>query len=180
MKITTRQMLQIAVFTAVTAVMSQISVNIPPVPFTMSVFAVFLSGALLGSRNGFLSQLVYVLLGAAGVPVFQGLQGGLGIIAGARGGYILSYPLMALVIGLLVERKKQPSRMEFAGSMLIGMVVCYTFGASWLAAVAGFDFAKALTVGVAPFLAFDIIKVILASLLAYQVRQSLTKAGLLS
>ncbi|MDQ4126909.1 MAG: biotin transporter BioY, partial [Actinomycetota bacterium] len=85
-------MTRVALMAAVTAVAAQITIPLPfsPVPFTLQVPAVVLSGLLLGPRYGAVAQAIYVLLGAVGVPVFAGFKGGLGIIFGPTGGYLLS------------------------------------------------------------------------------------------
>src|SRR5918912_1625773 len=87
---------------AVTAVAAQIAIPLPfsPVPFTLQVLAVVLSGLLLRSRYGALAQAIYVLVGAVGVPVFAQFSGGLGVVLGPTGGYLLSYPVAAAVAGL--------------------------------------------------------------------------------
>src|SRR5215207_7696744 len=93
-------MTRVALMAAVTAVAAQITVPIEPVPFTFQVLAVILSGLLLGPRYGALAQAVYVLVGAVGVPVFSGFAGGLGVILGPTGGYLVSYPIAAAVAGV--------------------------------------------------------------------------------
>ena len=85
---------------AVTAVAAQIAIPTPPVPFTLQVLAVLLSGLVLGPRHGALAQAVYLLVGTVGVPVFAEFSGGLGVILGPTGGYLISYPIAAAVAGL--------------------------------------------------------------------------------
>jgi biotin transport system substrate-specific component len=88
---TTRDLALVALFAALTAVCAQIALTLPlvtGVPFTLQVFAVLASGAILGARRGFLSQVVYLLLGAVGLPVFARMHGGLGALAGPTGGYL--------------------------------------------------------------------------------------------
>src|SRR5215218_2077423 len=96
----------------VAAVAAQIAIPLPfsPVPFTLQVLAVILSGLLLGPRYGALAQVVYVLLGAVGVPVFAQFSGGLGVVLGPTGGYILSYPLAAAVAGLAAHAAANATR----------------------------------------------------------------------
>jgi biotin transport system substrate-specific component len=90
-------MTRAALMAAVTAVAAQIAIPLPfsPIPFTLQVLAVILSGLLLGARGGTLAQAIYVLIGAIGVPVFAQFSGGLEHIAGPRGGYLVSYPIAA-------------------------------------------------------------------------------------
>src|SRR5918992_6384960 len=103
-------MSRVALMAAVTAMAAQITVPIEPVPFTFQVLAVILSGLLLGPRYGALAQAIYVLVGAVGVPVFAGFRGGLGIVFGDTGGYLLSYPLAAAVAGLAAYAVARSSR----------------------------------------------------------------------
>jgi biotin transport system substrate-specific component len=155
---------------AVTAVAAQIAIPIPPVPFTLQVLAVILSGLLLGPRHGALAQVVYVLVGAVGVPVFSEFSGWLGIILGPTGGYLVSYPIAAAVAGLASGAARSGTRRRalWVGSLwaCAGLVVIYAFGATWLSAVTGLPFAAALAQGVLIFVPFDLIKVALAALVA--------------
>lgn len=98
-------------FAAVLAVMSQIAIPMPSgVPMTLQTFAVALAGAVLGWKLGALSALVYLLLGAAGVPVFSGMSGGLGVLLGKTGGFIFGFIFMALLCGLGAAQKNKGIR----------------------------------------------------------------------
>src|SRR5829696_7645933 len=97
---------------AVTAAAAQITIPLSPVPFTLQVLAVILSGLLLGVRHGALAQAVYVLVGAIGVPVFAGFKGGLGILLGPTGGYLISYPIAAAVAGLAARAVAPAARVR--------------------------------------------------------------------
>jgi biotin transport system substrate-specific component len=155
---------------AVTAVAAQISVPLFPVPFTLQVLAVVLSGLLLGSRYGALAQAIYVLLGVVGLPVFAGFKGGLGVVLGPTGGYLISYPVAAAIAGLAAYAVRNASRRRALWTSLLAggaaLVVIYLFGATWLAVVTKLPFAAALAQGVLPFVPFDLIKVALAALVA--------------
>ncbi|HEX2740665.1 MAG TPA: biotin transporter BioY [Rubrobacter sp.] len=161
---------RVALMAAVTAVAAQITVPISPVPFTLQVLAVILSGLLLGVRTGALAQAIYVLVGAVGVPVFAGFKGGLGIVLGPTGGYLISYPIAAAVAGLAAHTVARASRRKALWTGFLwgcaGLAVIYTLGATWLAVVAGLSPAEALATGVLPFVVFDLIKVALAALVA--------------
>ena len=155
---------------AVTAVAAQIAIPLQPVPFTLQVLAVILCGLLLGTRVGALAQAIYVLAGAIGVPVFSNFTGGLGHVLGPTGGYLISYPVAAAVAGLAANTVATPPRVRalFTGFLwgCAGLAVIYVFGTTWLAVVSHFTFAQAIAAGVAPFIAFDLIKVALATLVA--------------
>ena len=161
---------RVALMAAVTAVAAQISIPLFPVPFTLQVLAVILSGLLLGVRHGALAQAVYVLVGAVGMPVFTGFTGGLGHIFGPTGGYLISYPIAAAVAGIAAETVAGDSRRKALWFGFLwgcaGLAVIYTFGATWLAVVSGLTPTQAIAAGVGRFVIFDLIKVGLAALVA--------------
>ena len=164
-------MTRTALMAAVTAVAAQISIPLPfsPVPFTLQVLAVVLSGLLLGPRYGALAQAIYVLVGAVGAPVFAQFHGGLGVVFGPTGAYLLSYPLAA-VAGLAARAAANANRRRALWVSFIwgtaGLAVIYALGATWLSAFADLPFAVALAQGVLPFVIFDLIKVALSALVA--------------
>jgi biotin transport system substrate-specific component len=165
-------MTRAALMAAVTAVAAQIAIPLPfsPVPFTLQVLAVVLSGLLLGPRYGALAQAIYVLIGAVGVPVFAQFMGGLGVVLGPRGGYLLSYPIAAAIAGLAAKTVAGDNRRRALWTGFLwgcaGLAVIYAFGTIWLVVVTRLPIAAALAQGVAPFVVFDLIKVALATLLA--------------
>ena len=166
-------MTRVALMAAITAVAAQITIPLEPVPFTFQVLAVVLSGLLLGPRYGALAMAIYVLVGAVGVPVFAGLRGGLGIVFGDTGGYLLAYPLAAAVAGLAARATANaPRRRAIVTGFLWGvaaLAVIYALGAAWLSVIAGLSPAAAVAAGVLPFVVFDLIKVGLAALVAVAV-----------
>jgi biotin transport system substrate-specific component len=166
-------MARVALMAALTAVAAQITIPLPPVPFTLQVLMVVLSGLLLGPRLGALAQGTYLLLGAAGLPVFAGFKGGLGALVGPTGGYLVSYPLAAALAGLAAVAVARPGRfravLSGTAAGLLALVPIYGLGASWLASQAGLSPAAALAAGVLPFVLLDALKVVLAALLAASV-----------
>ena len=165
-------MTRAALMAAVTAVAAQIAIPLPfsPVPFTLQVLAVILSGFLLGVRYGALAQAIYLLIGAFGVPVFAQFKGGLGVVLGPTGGYLLSYPIAAAVAGLAANAARSDARRRALWMSLLwgcaGLAVIYAFGVTWLVVVTRLPIAVALAQGVAPFVILDLIKVALAALVA--------------
>ena len=130
----TREIVYCAIFATITAVLAQISIPLPGgVPLTMQTFAVSLAGILLGSKRGFISMLVYVLMGCIGIPVFAGLTAGIGAVLGPTGGFILSFPIMSFIIGLITERTNNKI-IIFLG-MVLGSIVNYVVGAAQFAIV---------------------------------------------
>ncbi|HEV2094824.1 MAG TPA: ECF transporter S component [Rubrobacter sp.] len=166
-------MTRVALMAAFTAVAAQIAIPLEPVPFTLQVLAVVLTGLLLGPRYGALAMAIYLLVGAIGVPVFAGFRGGLGILFGDTGGYLLAYPLAAALAGVAAGTvANAPRRRGLVVGFLWGSValaVIYALGATWLAVLAGLSPVAALVAGVLPFVVFDLIKVGLANLVAVAV-----------
>lgn len=150
-------------FTALLCVFSQISIPLQPIPFTLSWFGVFLTGAILSPRSSFLATVSYILLGAFGLPVFAGMKGGIQILAGPTGGFLMAYPGMALLISLsykYAKRYKIPAMLlGMAASLFFG----YMLGSVWFMLVMDAGFIRALTLCVIPFVPFDIIKAVMAA-----------------
>jgi biotin transport system substrate-specific component len=165
-------MTRTALMAAVTAVAAQITIPLPfsPVPFTLQVLAVILSGLLLGPRYGALAQAIYVLVGAIGVPVFAGFRAGLGVIVGPTGGYLVAYPFAAALAGLAAYAAANAVRRRALWTSFLwgcaGLALIYALGATWLAAVTDLPVSAALAQGVLPFVPLDVVKVGLAALVA--------------
>ena len=139
------------------------------VPFTLQTFAVFLVTGLLGLKCGTLSVVVYLLLGAVGLPVFAGFKGGVGALMGVTGGYLLGFVFTALAVGL-ITRFFGRSLPVLIVSMAVGLVLCYAFGSVWflvlyLRSSGAITLAVVLAKCVIPFLLPDGIKILLAALL---------------
>jgi len=142
----------------------RIPVKGSPVPITLQTFFVMLSGAVLGKRLGVFSQLGYMILGVAGLPVFQGYAGGLAHLLGPTGGYIIGFAFASAFIGKMLEAKND--RMDFSIAVFVmGSLIIYLCGAAWLALLYKTGIAYALSMGVFPFIPGDIVKVILASII---------------
>jgi biotin transport system substrate-specific component len=153
-------------------------IPLPPVPITLQTLFLCLAGALLGSRLGALSQVVYLLIGLIGLPVFAGGKAGLGVLLGPTGGYLIGFIAGAYVIGKLVEIRKRPGFVWIVFSMVIGTVLIYLFGVIQLILIARFSVDKAVTVGVLPFLIGDTLKIAVAALIAVKVRGRVRIKGL--
>lgn len=167
-KFSTIDIVYIAIFAALMAVCSWISITMV-VPFTLQTFAVFLSVYLLGGKRGTLSVLVYILLGAVGLPVFAGFSGGLGTLLGNTGGYIIGFLFSALVMWIC-EKLLGKKLWAYAVSMVLGLIVCYAFGTAWFMVVYARDngAVSLLTVlgwCVFPFIIPDLVKIALALLI---------------
>lgn len=165
----TRDLVYCAVFAALIAVCAWISIPMT-VPFTMQTFGVFATVGLLGGKRGSLSVLVYLLLGAVGLPVFAGFKGGIGALMGTTGGYIVGFLASALVMWGL-ERLWGRSPRALLASMVLGLLVCYALGTVWFMAVYAsttgpVGVATVLGWCVFPFLIPDGVKIALAMLVS--------------
>ena len=161
----TRDMVYIAIFAVLIAICSWISIP-TTVPFTLQTFAVFLAVGVLGGKRGTLSILIYLLLGAIGVPVFAGFTGGIGIVLGTTGGYIIGFLFSGLIMWAM-EQLLGKKTWVLALSMVLGLLVCYAFGTAWLMVVyakqaGAVGLLTALGWCVFPFIIPDIIKIVLA------------------
>lgn len=162
----TKRMILCGLFAALTAVCSMISIPLPftPVPINLATLSVFLAGGLLGSKGGTVSQTVYVLLGAIGLPVFHNFTGGLGILTGPTGGYIIGYVAAAWLIGLAIEKLGHHYIKIFI-AMIIGLAACYLLGTLWFVYLTNTGILEALMLCVVPFLLGDAIKIAIGAAL---------------
>ena len=163
---------------AIIAVLAQIIIPLPLIPITGQTLAIGLVVTILGLKHGTYAVLLYILLGAIGLPVFQSFTGGLGILFGPTGGYIIGFIPTALVIGFYLKK----TRLTFTHALvanILGMLVTLAFGAVWLKYLAELSWTGALLSGVIPFLIVGVIKAILAAWVGVIVRQRLEQANIL-
>jgi biotin transport system substrate-specific component len=165
-------------FTAVICVLSQISIPTQPIPFTLALFAIFLTGALLPPRAAFLSVFVYLLLGAFGIPIFAGFKGGIHVLTGMTGGYLMAYPLMSFLTSFLANHFKKWKLLPLALGMVLSLILCYFIGTLWFAFISDTSFYYALTLCVFPFILFDLLKIILALSTSVVIKKVLYKSVL--
>jgi len=160
-----RDLTLITLGTLFIAALAQVKIPLPftPVPLTGQTFAVLLVAAALGSKRGTASMTFYIALGAFGLPVFAGGASGITYLSGATLGYLIGFVLAAYVVGLLAERGLERSIRTSIVPFLVGTVIIYACGVSWLAIILG-SFSKAIAAGLVPFLIGDVIKLIAASL----------------
>lgn len=167
----------IAVFTVLTILSARVTIDIGVVPFTLQPLAVLLSGMVLGWRDGLLSQAVYVALIAVGLPLdARGL--GTAALFGPTGGYLIGFVVAAAVVGFLVERAGQRVGQRWLAG-IVGVVVIYLFGIIVLKANRGMDWGAAWTAGVAPFIASDMLKALIAAALTEGGRRLLLRGTIL-
>jgi biotin transport system substrate-specific component len=147
------------------AAMAQIRIPLPftPVPITGQTFGVLLIAAALGSKRGSAAMALYLAAGAVGFPFFQAGTHGLSVVFGATGGYLFGFILAAYIVGLLAERGLERNIQTSILPFLVGTIVIYLCGFSWLAVLFQ-DIPRAFMLGVLPFIAGDVIKIVLAGL----------------
>ena len=169
-----------AVAASLTAVLAQVSIPLPftPVPVTLQVLGVLLSGIALPPAPAALSQAAYVALGAAGLPVFAGFSGGAHHLAGPTGGYLWGFVVAAPLTSLLYRLLRRPGRAvsptgAAAVACAAGVTVIYALGVTQLAAVLGITWQRALLLGAAPFIAADLAKAAAAALVGPYIERAL-------
>lgn len=164
-----RNMCETAMMAALLCAVAPMSVPAGAIPFTLATFGVCLCGALLGSRRGTAAVGVYLLIGAAGLPVFSGYAGGLQKLAGATGGYLIGYLPCAWIIGLAADRYSG-KRWMLSAAMIAGTAVCYAVGTAWFMRLTGASLKASLAGCVVPFLPGDAVKIAAASALSSALR----------
>lgn len=157
-------------FSILTAVSAQISIPIKPVPFTLQTMIVLLAGAFLGAKNGAYSQVLYIFLGAIGLPVFaQTADGTMGFarLIGPTGGYLLAFPVAAYLVGLLTAKNQK--YLSVIISMFVAELVVIAFGTLYLYAAYLHNFVDAVKAGAAIFTVWMVVKVFAAATIYFAI-----------
>ena len=165
-----------AICSALIAICSWISIP-TTVPFTLQTCAVFCVLELLGGKRGTVSICIFILLGAIGIPVFTGFRGGIGVLLGTTGGYIVGFIFMGLIYWLSETLFGEKLVVRFA-AMAVGLIVCYTFGTAWFLFVyarssGAIGVGTALSWCVFPFVLPDLVKMALAIMLSGRIKKYL-------
>lgn len=170
-----REMCYIAMFTAVIAIMAQISIPLPlGVPLTMQTFAITLAAVVLGAKFSTYSTVIYLLLGAIGVPVLANFSAGLDKFVGPTGGFLISFPIMAFIIGYGAEHKDM-FKGAFVVFLILGTVANYVVGVAMFCALTQNSVATGISACVLPFIPTAIIKAIVASEVGFIIRKRLPR-----
>lgn len=176
-KITIRKICQTGIFTAIIFICAQISLPMPHgVPMSLQTFAVPLAGIVLGPKSGALSALAYISLGIIGVPVFANFTGGPGVIFGPTGGFIISFPAMALIAGVAGEKD---NIFWLICGLFAGTAVNFFCGMCFFAFIADCGLKTAFTFCVLPFIPISVIKIALAAVSGRIIKAALKKNGIL-
>lgn len=162
-------MLYCSMFACIITLLAQIKIDLPSlVPLTLQTLGIYLVSGLLKPKSAFVTTMVYVLMGVIGLPVFSGFCGGLASLLSPTGGYIFSFPIMALIISLIIINKRSPSIKILA--MFIGTTICYLIGSLWFIYITKSTPIYTFTTCVLPFIPGDIIKIITAALLTNKIK----------
>ena len=176
-KSTLFNMTSCALMAALMCVLCPVSVPIGPIPISLSILVILVTVVVLGTWRALVSYTVYLLLGAVGMPVFSGFQGGFGKLAGPTGGYLAGFLLMILIGGVIMEVCKRNLWLTMLG-MALGVAVDYAVGTAWFMFQTESTLAHALEVCVYPFIPLDLAKIVIAVVFGKLVWKALTKAKL--
>lgn len=161
-----RRIVYIACLAAILAIISPWSIPIGNIPITLATFGIYLIGALTKKFDGFLVTLIYLIIGIIGIPVFSSFRSGFSVILGPTGGYLIGYLIGVLIISFLTMINKKKI-IWYPISMILATIIWYLFGSIWYMIITNSTIYATLMVCVVPFLIFDLIKIIIASIVSY-------------
>ena len=165
----THELIKVAMFAAITAVLSQIILPIGPVPYNLGLLGAMLAGLLCLPSTATFAMIAYIFMGAIGLPVFAGFMGGFGVLLNSTGGYLLGYIPVALFTSLARHKKWFLTTL----AMLLGLLLCYAFGTGWFMIVSQNNLVASLAYCVVPFVLPDLAKVACAILLGKSIDKRL-------
>lgn len=172
-KVKTIDMIYVGLAAAIIAVCSWISIPIGAVPITLQTMAVCLIAGLFGWKRGTLATVIYICLGAVGVPVFSNFKAGIGVLAGPTGGYIIGFIFTAIIVGLVSDKTKGKLWCVVV-AMVLGIAVCYAFGTAWfyiyMQSKNPMSLGAVLGACVIPFLLPDAVKIVVAAILTNRLK----------
>lgn len=172
---TVRGMVFMAIFAAIICIAAPFSVQVGPIPITLATFAIYLAGAMLGGKRGMIAVIVYIMLGAAGLPVFSNFNGGFAALLGPTGGYIIGYVPLVLLTGIFAEMNSKKHRTMMVIGMLLGTAALYTFGTAWFMIMTGSSLGRALALCALPFIPGDLLKIVCVTAIALPLKEKLSR-----
>lgn len=168
----TKDLVICSLFAAITAVIAQISIPFPGgVPLTMQTLIISLGGVILGAKRGLISIGIYILLGAIGLPVFASFSGGVQVIFGPTGGFIISFPLMVYVIGIISQKTDNKALIML--SMILGSVINYIFGMVHFSLITKMTMKESFFICVMPFIVTGLVKSIVAAMIGIRLKKNI-------
>lgn len=184
MKISTRDMILVSLFTALTAIGAFLSIPLASIPISLQTMFVLLSGLVLGPKLGPLSQIIYISLGLVGLRIFAGFKGGPQMIFSPTFGFLLGFILASFIVGIIIHNSRSINFKTSLVACLLGSVTVYLIGLPYMHLILNkvmktpIDFSTTLKTGCLIFLPGDLIKSLLASLLGLNILDKLKLAGL--
>lgn len=175
----TKNITFIALMTALICVLGPLSVPIGPVPVSLQNFAIYLVLYIVGAKRGTIAFLIYLLIGLVGLPVFAGFSGGPQKIAGPTGGYLVGFIFMTIIAGMIIDRAYKKRIVCIAG-MFFATCIPYFLGTLWLSYSTKMSFSAAFAAGVVPFVAVDILKMVIVAIVGPEIKKRLDKSGIIS
>ena len=157
----THELIKVAMFAAITAVLSQIILPLGPVPYNLGLLGAMLAGMLCAPATATFAMVAYIFMGAIGLPVFAGFSGGIGVLMNSTGGYLAGYITMAFLTSIARDKKWYVT----IAMMTTGLLLCYVFGTAWFAIVSQNSLVASLAYCVLPFILPDVAKIVCAFLL---------------
>lgn len=172
------------IFASIMCISAFFSITLPftTIPFTLQVCAFLIASSILGPKLGAMTQIIYLLIGVVGLPVFSGFRSGIGHLTGITGGFLVGFIPGAIIIGFLTQKLfiyRKKFIFQYASifiSMCFGLLVVYMFGAVQYSAVTGAGILRSVTITVAPFMWIDLIKIALSAYLVREVKLRLGNA----
>ena len=179
MQLKNKNITHTALFAAIISILSVISVPIGTIPISLGLLGVLISAICLGPAHSAIAVLIYLFIGAIGIPVFSGFRAGISVLAGPTGGYLFSYIAVCVITGLFskLANKKSGKTAFFitVAGCFLGVVACYTIGTAFYSLTTDTSPVAALSVCVFPFIPFDIIKCVAATLCSLRLKAILQK-----
>ncbi|NLI90223.1 MAG: biotin transporter BioY [Epulopiscium sp.] len=176
-----------SIFSSLMCIFTLVHLPLPtPVPFTLQFFGVAITGGLLGGTLGAISMIIYIMLGVIGLPVFSGMKGGIQVLVGPTGGYIIGFIMSTFITGYLLHNfvyKISNNKLKFISTFLVitlGLTVSYLIGTIQLKFVMQLTYLQAISAGVLPFIALDLLKVLLATITIHSIYPVLVKSNLIT
>ncbi|MFH1714675.1 MAG: biotin transporter BioY [Elusimicrobiota bacterium] len=166
-----KKLIHVSIFAALTAVGAYIVIPIGPVPITLQNVFVLLSGYALGSKKGALSQIVYIIIGLIGIPVYARGGSGLGHLLGPTGGYIFGFVVSAVCVGGIIKNPRNAGIIRIFLGFALGILAIYVCGTIQLMFVSELNLHKAVSIGVLPFIPIDLLKIIILTIIIRYIRQ---------
>lgn len=162
------------ILAAIICLLAPLSIPTGAIPISLATFAIYIIACTVKAKNSVSAVIIYILLGAIGLPVFSSFRGGVHVIAGVTGGYIIGYIPCTIIISFLTE-KFESKKWIYPASMVLGTLICYLIGTLWYMWQAKNGFTAALAVCVVPFIVGDIIKISAASAIGITLRKRLNR-----